>query len=594
NHVAHLKHDIKDNLAPALNNVPSAFIILQKNGKELALDMVIDKGFASTCTSKEPLIVTVKSPDNVTLEQILQNLTPCEPNKVKNGAAEIFVDREDGRTSNQSQDTYFGLCFGGYGIGKTELIKQFCIKMINEKDTLVFNLEPCYKFDPQICKEQQWLGLSLAAFYHGQDLSDFIDMMRKEKALTTFAESYEVLEFIIDHYRKWKNTKDQLCVIIWIDDYQEEMMRFTDPEYNIIKKIGHYTYSRYELSSAAKQNVILVPIISGTFGGDVRNTIVGSHYAAKILSIPPLSFKASLSILRISENLLESSSIKLKILISDIGGVARLLTYLRDLGNFSNRLKPLEEQEVDTLGAQMINRIVEYYNVESPIEQQSLTSLPKSTLKELVRRIITGKLIDHFSLLPGTEISYVDLNRFGIFHYRPVNDGRLIITMPYVFLWKLNCEVSLLPPEHINFPCQRWTWQDFERLEAHLETLRAQGGNTIQEQFPHIYANEDVLKWNINSWDKLIVKQESVQCMKKDMKHNFKDWSNEHLMLVKENDAFQTVFLCHTGNPAVDSHFLRIFESEYVLLLKQTKHSMPESKGKVSTSEAIRWYGKIR
>ncbi|CAI2188973.1 2855_t:CDS:2, partial [Funneliformis geosporum] len=59
------------------------------------------------------------------------------------------------------------------------------------------------------------------------------------------------------------------------------------------------------------EDAVIVPILSGIFG---KKSIIGSRYSAKILSTPPLSF-----------DILEQSPFKLRILISDIGGVARLL-----------------------------------------------------------------------------------------------------------------------------------------------------------------------------------------------------------------------------------------------------------------------------
>ncbi|CAG8705506.1 1571_t:CDS:2, partial [Funneliformis caledonium] len=62
------------------------------------------------------------------LSQILQDFIPDEVNLVKkkstitefvdrddglNAAFEVFIKNHEGRMSNQSQDTYFGLCFGG-------------------------------------------------------------------------------------------------------------------------------------------------------------------------------------------------------------------------------------------------------------------------------------------------------------------------------------------------------------------------------------------------------------------------------------------------------------------------------------------------
>ncbi|CAI2201304.1 20688_t:CDS:2, partial [Funneliformis geosporum] len=137
-----------------------------------------------------------------------------------------------------------------------------------------------------------------------------------------------------------------------------------------------------------------------------------------------------------------------------IGGVARLLMYLRSMNDFT---KPLKERDVDNLGSQMVNR------VRSVI---SLTNLPKSALKELIRHIVTGTTVFDGTQLPGTKLTYIDLNRYGIFHYRPLLNDQFVITMLYILLCKLNNEISVLPSDLLTFPCRRWTWQDFERLEA--------------------------------------------------------------------------------------------------------------------------------
>ncbi|CAG8510156.1 16019_t:CDS:2, partial [Funneliformis caledonium] len=64
----------------------------------------------------------------IKLSQILQDFIPDEANLVKkkstvtefvdrddglNAAFEVYIKNHEGRMSNQSQDTYFGLCFGG-------------------------------------------------------------------------------------------------------------------------------------------------------------------------------------------------------------------------------------------------------------------------------------------------------------------------------------------------------------------------------------------------------------------------------------------------------------------------------------------------
>ncbi|CAG8749488.1 16035_t:CDS:2, partial [Funneliformis caledonium] len=491
-------------------------------------------------------------------------------------------------------DTYFGLCFGGCGIGKTELVTQFCMKMIKEyKNVLVLDLNNAFhSFDQNLCKDDQWLGLSLATVYFGRrklELSEFIKTIlcnHGEESLKAFDNVSEVLTLIVNHYRKWKSIEGTLCVVVWKDDYQTEMEQLSNPRLNVIKKLGNYNHSSFGTSIAAEQDVVLVPILSGTFGGDVKKTIIGSRHSAKVLSTPPLSFDASIRVLGISKEVLEQSSFKLRILISDIGGVARLLMDLRRMNDFT---KPLEERDVDNLGSQMVNRVSECYSIVTPQGQQNLTTFPKSALKELIRCIITGTSIYDGTQLPETEVTYTDLDRYGIFHYRPLSNDQFVITMPYILLWKLNNEVALLPCDLLTFPCRRWTWQDFERLEAYLETLRAGRGTTIKEQFPHAYANANVLKWKIEPWEQMLVEQEAVQCVPRT---GTVDWTGIHSQMYGHNLYILSpvVFLCHTGNPAIDSHSSRRSGSKYIGLLKQTKHSAPKTKGKIFSSEVIRWY----
>ncbi|CAI2199202.1 17461_t:CDS:2, partial [Funneliformis geosporum] len=294
------------------------------------------------------LISTPDKKRKIELGQILQDFSPGEVNLVneKSASAE-FVDRDDGliaanqifinnskgRKSQHCQDTYFGLCFSGCGIGKTELVTQFCMKMIKEyKNVLVLDLnKDFHSFNRNACKEDQWLGLSLATVYYGgrkTSLSAFIQTIickYGEESLMAFDDVTEVLRFIVNHYRKWKSIKETLCVVIWKDDYQNEMEQFSNPQLSVIQKIGNYNYMTTGKSIAAEQDVIIVPILSGIFGGDVKKSIIGSRYSAKILSTPPLSFDASIRVLGISKDILEQSPFKLRILISDIGGVARLL-----------------------------------------------------------------------------------------------------------------------------------------------------------------------------------------------------------------------------------------------------------------------------
>ncbi|CAG8636912.1 3081_t:CDS:2 [Ambispora gerdemannii] len=541
----------------------------------------------------------------VELKQILQDLKFGEINQVvQKAATNLFVERvaaleaayeilsinRYGRESKQSQDTCFGLCFGGCGIGKTELVTQFCMKMIAENEaTLVLDLDnERHVFNRNACREDQWLGLSLAAAYCGgksTKLSAFINMLRDtygEESLECFNEATEVLESVVNHYRKWKNVEGTIRLVVWKDDYQIEMEKFSDPQINIIQNIGSYNNSR-----AFEQNVVLVPILSGTYGGDVNRTILGSRYSARILSTPPLSFDASVQILGISKDVLAQSSFKLNILISDIGGVARLLMDLRRMGDFST---PLEERDVDKLGSLMVNRVSECYSMVAPKGQQGITTLPKSALSELLRCIITGTSVSEGTQLPETKITFLDLNRYGIFHYNLLPNGRFLITMPYILLWKFNNEVSILPPDLLTFPCRQWTWQDFERLEAYLETLRAGRGTTIKEQFPYAYANADVLECPIEPWQQMSVERETVQCVPRTEKVI---WSDAHLLRMHRDNVpilSPVIFLCHTGNPVIDSHSCRKSESGYVALLKQTKHSAPDSRGKVHASELIRWY----
>ena len=97
-------------------------------------------------------------------------------------AYELLSKNHYGRESKQTQDTYFGLCFGGCGIGKTELVAQFCMKMISENGKiLVLDLDKeNHSFNRDACTEDQWLGLSLAtAYYDGETagLSAFINML---------------------------------------------------------------------------------------------------------------------------------------------------------------------------------------------------------------------------------------------------------------------------------------------------------------------------------------------------------------------------------------------------------------------------------
>ena len=69
-------------------------------------------------------------------------------------------------------------------------------------------------------------------------------------------------------------------------------------------------------------------------------------------------------------------------------------------------------------------------------------------------------------------------------------------------------------------------------------------------------------------------------------------WEDIHISQSYGNISIlsPTVFLCHTGNPVIDSHSCRKSRFGYIALLKQTKHSMPQSKGKVVASELINWY----
>jgi len=161
--------------------------------------------------------------------------------------------------------------------------------------------------------------------------------------------------------------------------------------------------------------------------------------------------------------------------------------------------------------------------------------------------------------------------------------------MPFILLWKLNNEVSVLPHHLLTFPCRQWTWQDFEKLEAYLETLRAGCGTTINEQFPYAYANLNVLEWKIEPWQEMYVEQEVTQCIPKE---GNVVWEDIHISQSYGNISIlsPTVFLCHTGNPVIDSHSCRKSRFGYIALLKQTKHSMPQSKGKVVASELINWY----
>ncbi|CAG8634476.1 3364_t:CDS:2, partial [Paraglomus occultum] len=548
----------------------------------------------------------------IELKQILDDLKPGQVNQViRKTATKMFLDRKAaleaayellsknryGRESKQTQDTYFGLCFGGCGIGKTELVAQFCTKMILENGKiLVLDLDKGkHEFNRDACMEDQWLGLALASVYYGGEtagLSAFINMLRQtygEESLACFSDASEVIELIINHFRKQKNIEGTLTLVVWKDDYQIEMEQFSNPRLNIIQKIGGYNHVSTGQSKAAEQDVILVPILSGTFGGDVRKTIVGSWYSAKILSTPPLSFNSAVTVLGISKNVLEQSPFKLRILISDIGEVARLLVDLGRMGDFS---KPLEEQDIDRLGSQMVNRVSECYSIATPKGQRSITALPKSALKELLRRIITGTSISEGTQLPETEMSFLDLDCYGIFHYTLLSNGRFSMTMPYILLWKFNNEVLLLPPDLLTFPCRQWTWQDFEKLEAYLETLRAGHGTTIKEQFPYAYANAEVLEWKIEPWQQMSVEQETAQCVPKNGKVT---WADKHL-IKKDGDSYyvksSVVFLCHMGNPVIDSHSCHMSGSGsgYIALLKQTKHSMPASEGKVTASELIRWY----
>ncbi|CAI2187263.1 5767_t:CDS:1, partial [Funneliformis geosporum] len=134
-----------------------------------------------------------------------------------------------------------------------------------------------------------------------------------------------------------------------------------------------------------------------------------------------------------------------------------------------------------------------------------------------------------------------------------------------------------------------WTWQDFERLEAYLETLRAGSGTTIKEQFPYAFANKIVLQWKIEPWEQMSVEQEDAQCVPK---NGMVNWSKIHSQL--NGNIFPilspVVFLCLTGNPTIDSHSSRRIGSKYIGLIKQTKHSAPKSKGKIIASEVIDWY----
>src|SRR4051794_37210671 len=85
------------------------------------------------------------------------------------------------------------------------------------------------------------------------------------------------------------------------------------------------------------------------------------------------------------------------------------------------------------------------------------------------------------------------------------------------------------------------------------------------------------------------VVQEETQCVAK--KGNVV-WQDIHLSYSYGNISIlsPTIFLCHTGNPVIDSHSCCKSRFGYIALLKQTKHSMPQSKGKVIASGLIHWY----
>ncbi|CAG8435871.1 13249_t:CDS:2 [Funneliformis mosseae] len=379
-----------------------------------------------------------------------------------NTAFEIFIKNHEGQILNQFQDTYFGLCFGGCGIGKTELVTQFCMKMIKEyKNVLVLDLNnKFHSFDQNMCKDDQWLRLFLATVYFG----------RRKLKLSALLKRY---------YATIKCIEGTLCVV----------------------QLGNYNHSSIGTSIAAEQDVVLVPILSGIFGGNVKKTIIESQHSVKVLSTPPLSFDASICVLRISKEVLKQSPFKLCILIFDIGRVARLL--------------------MDFLESQMVNRVSECYSIVTSQGQQNIIILLKSALKELIRCIITGTLIYYGTQLSETEVTYINLNHHGIFHYCLLSNDQFVITMP-------------------------WIWQDFERLEAYLKTLRTGSGTTIKEQFSHTYMNANVLKWKIEP--------------------------------------------CEQINPAINSHSSRRSGSKYIGLLKQTKHFTLKMNGKIFSSEVIKWY----
>ncbi|CAG8479443.1 5794_t:CDS:2 [Ambispora gerdemannii] len=298
-----------------------------------------------------------------------------------------------------------------------------------------------------------------------------------EESLAAFNEAAKVLKVIVTE--KWKNIKikETLCVVIWKDDCQIEMEHFFNSQSNIIQ-IRNYNYEPIENSSAAEQDVILVPILSGIFGGDVKEQLL--------------------------EDVLEKSPFKLRISISDIGGVARFAS----LGQFFEMQDFI--QSFPILDGCFVHRTTD------------IATFPKSALRELIRRIVTGT-----SVSDGTQLSetYLDLNRYGIFCYPLLSNGRFLIMVPYILLWKLNNNVSVLPSDLLTFLCRKWTRQNFEKLECKIKPS---------------------------------VEQEVTQCIPRTRKYI-------RILL-------STVFLCYTGNPAIDSHSCR--------------------KGRVIASEVIRWYNK--
>jgi hypothetical protein len=576
----------KKSIAPPYSMSPAAKRVVYKVN-DLGLPIVVERDIANLTANEKICIILTELPNKISLKKAIAKIKG--PNEIvmplsdrmesKKQVMEFFQGNFTAVFEENDDKIFHSFCtaIGGSGSGKTRICKEiisWCQEFVSQKSKITSFVSIYIDFS-----NGDSLGSTDASATHiiGQRIAARAIYQCSGTELTsTLYRHQDVLQLfdfntVMEAIRS--RQPDGVCAILLIlDEFNYVVKRDQAIADSIIQNIGSFM-----TESCNTKDTILFPVIAGTVEGQVNQSFVNSGYRRQSLTLPPLSFESIETVFKACLPVAHHKWLDfmpfrrtLLLMCSTPRALYLVLTSLA-----ATRDEPsLPNVQAVALALQQA--------LTKKVSQTLDTLFNTDGFRELIQFVLAGT---HFSLIKQKTKLVESLEIQGILYRRGES-----VFLPYHVVFNANSAYGtyesvrslrpLVDPQVIPNPGARFTWQMFEHLDHALDPVRVAALRIIKptqarlnELFKGALFNDKTGELVLYLSPVVCATESSHFIPKKIKPSNFTGISvRESSLPIAKDNVFDYAFMCHTGNPHIDSRMFFRTVAKPIMLVKQLKH----------------------